>query len=31
LLGVVQLTGTSGFLAKNVVNVFEGLFEHRAA
>ncbi len=29
--GVVQFTGTSGFLAKNVVDVFEGLFEHEPA
>ncbi len=28
LLGVVQLGGAAGFLAENVVDVFEDLFEH---
>jgi len=29
LLGVVELGGASGLAAEDVVNVFEGLFEHR--
>jgi hypothetical protein len=28
LLGVVELGGAAGFLAENVVDVFEDLFEH---
>ena len=29
LLGVVELGGASGFAAEDVINVFEGLLEHR--
>jgi hypothetical protein len=28
LLGVVELGGAAGLFAQNVVDVFEGLFEH---
>jgi hypothetical protein len=31
LLGVVELGGAAGFLAEDVVDVFEGLFEHEGA
>jgi hypothetical protein len=28
LLGVIQLSGATGFFAEDVVDVFEGLFKH---